>query len=89
MCCGGREDRAGVPRSRGSRGRIQSGDFVLEIRVGLWEKSRQFVGKIISVCGKNSVSKVKCWIIPVSLWEKFSEQSTVLDNSRQFVGKIR
>ena len=30
-----------------------------------------------------------CGIIPVSLWEKFGEQSIVLDNSRQFVGKIQ
>ena len=64
-------------------------DFLLKICVGLWEKSRRFVRKILLVCGKNSVTKVKCWIIPVSLWEKFSEQSIVLDNSRQFVGKIQ
>ena len=47
------------------------------------------MGKITLVCGKNSVNEDKCWIIPVSLWEKFSAQSIVLDNSRQFVGKIR
>ena len=63
--------------------------FLLKICVGLWEKSRRFVGKIISVCGKNSVNKVKCWIISVSLWEKLGEQSIVLDNSRQFVGKVQ
>ena len=52
--------------------------------------------KLMSVCGKNhvglwenSVNKVKCLIIPVSLWEKFGEHSIVLDNSRQFVGRIR
>ena len=41
-------------------------------------KSCSFVGKIMSVFG----------IIPVSLWEKFGEQSMVLNNSCQFVGKI-
>ena len=53
--------------------------FFWKIHVGLWEKSCSFVGKIMSVCG----------IIPVSLWEKFGEQSILLDNSRQFVGKIQ
>ena len=33
----------------------------------------------MSFCGKNHVG----------LWEKFGEQSIVLDNSSQFVGKIR
>ena len=47
--------------------------------VGKIQKSCSFVGKIMSVCG----------IIPVSLWEKFGEQSIVLDNSRQFVVKIQ
>ena len=28
-------------------------------------------------------------IFPVGLWEKFVEQSIVLDNSRRFVGKFR
>ena len=53
--------------------------YFWKIHVGLWEKSCSFVGKIMSVCG----------IIPVSLWEKFGEQSILLDNSRQFVGKIQ
>ena len=49
-------------------------EFLLKICLGLWEKLCRFVGKITLVCGKNSVNKVKCWIIPVSLWEKFGEQ---------------
>ena len=38
-----------------------------------------FFEKFMLVCGENHVG----------LWEKFGEQSIVLDNSRQFLGKIQ
>ena len=82
MWCGDREDKAGLPGTKGWEVESHSGRFA-------FENLCRLVGKITLVCGKNLVNKVKCWIIPVSLWEKFGAQSIVLDNSRQFVGKIR
>ena len=68
----------GMPGMEGRRFVPQSDTiFFFFIHVCLWEKSCSFVGKIMSVCG----------IIAFSLWEKFGEQSIVLDNSRQYVGK--
>ena len=47
--------------------------------VGLNPGQVYFFWKFVSVCEKNHLG----------LWEKFGEQSIVLDNSHQFVGKIR
>ena len=59
----------------------------MKICVSLWGKSHWFVGKITLVCGKNSVNKVKCWKIPVSLWEKFVGLKKPPENTRRYTGK--
>ena len=60
--------------------------------VSLWEKSCQFVVKIMSICGKNHVGLWEkscqfCGKNQVGLWEKFVGLKKSLENTRRYTGK--